>query len=152
VHTTTNISIYKSARNPKPTGVGTIQWALDEIKNGKYADAVNKIRNASSKDERDELKKKINAVTFSGHFKYRDTQLGNLIAYSGFICQDIDKLSEEQLFDLRNQLLSDEYVYAFFVSPSGNGVKILFYTDNLNFEKHKDYWCAVENYINTTYN
>ena len=148
----TIISIYKDAGKPKPTGSGSIMWALDVVKSGFYKVEVAEIRAEKTKEGRDALKKKINAVTFSGHFKYRNSDEKNLIKYSGFLCHDIDKLNEEELMNLKSKLSNDPYVFACFISPSGNGVKVLFRTKNEDYNKHKDYWCAVEKYINKTYN
>ena len=63
-------------------------------------------------------------VTFSGCFSTRHN--AGLLEHSGFLCFDIDKLeSEEQLQNIKAQLITDERLHTvlLFRSPSGNGLK-----------------------------
>lgn len=42
-----------------------------------------------------------------------------------YMVLDIDKLDEEELYDLREEINKDPNVYVSFVSPSGNGLKVI---------------------------
>jgi hypothetical protein len=71
--------------------------------------------------------------------------------YNGYIVIDIDKLeSLEELKTLWQKLSKDSYVHILFVSPSGNGLKIVFRTD-AQLEQHRTYFAAIEQYFKVTY-
>ena len=79
-----NISVYKSSSDPKPVLAMPIDEFLANVKNGTYIDVVNKVRDITDKDARQEFKQKnLPAVTISGAFTYRNQK--NLIEHSGFI-------------------------------------------------------------------
>jgi hypothetical protein len=78
---------------------------------------IETIRAEDDKDARNELKMQLPCVLFSGEFKERNT--AGLIRHSGYICLDFDGV------DNREELAADEFIYACWVSPSGNGVKAL---------------------------
>lgn len=105
----------------------SLNTALDHIQCGVYKSTIEAVRAELDKAKRSELKKKLHAVTFSGLFdKKRITE--NLKEYSNIVCHDIDGLQPEEIARLRDELKQDKYVYSFFLSPSGNGFKILFRT------------------------
>src|SRR5262249_8659413 len=88
-------------------------------------------------------KKKLAAVTWSGRFEQR---AGNgLIEHSGLICADLDNVSGE-LSLVREKLERLPQVFAFFVSPSGRGVKILIRVP-ADASKHPASFRAVEKLI-----
>lgn len=131
-----NISIFSNARSNKPSGVYTLIQIVDEIKTGMYAEPVQAIRNCIVKKERDELKKKLPAVTFSGEFSHRKTDA--LTNYTGLICIDIDGL-EDAIYTKEHiispNLTLGKYVLCAFISPSGNGLKLIFRT-NAGLDNH----------------
>ena len=94
--------------------------ALLRIKNGKSKTMVESIRNEISKDKRNALKKELPSVLFSGKFKGRAD--ADLIKHSGFVILDFDEIIAESYIA---ELKMNEYIYAAWVSPSGNGVKAL---------------------------
>jgi hypothetical protein len=93
---------------------------------GKQIEKIREVYNNGSGDRRkaiDSLKKRLPAVTFSGRFKQRRSD--SLIEHSGLLCLDMDSLGD-QLPAVREQLLKSPHVLFLFVSPSGDGLKILF--------------------------
>lgn len=110
---------------------GSVMSSLDicyGIKNGLWKDAVNEAFMARSKGKESyaEAKKALPAACWSGVFKKR--QDNQIESYSGLIVLDIDKLSLPQINTLMGDLSSDTFVYTAFVSPSGEGVKIVYMT------------------------
>lgn len=92
----------------------------------------------------DDLKKGLPAVTWSGTFSSRSAK--NLQQYSGIICIDIDKLNVHELEQARELFKVDPYTYCYFVSPSGNGLKVLFRVA-ASPDQHKNIFIAIEKYI-----
>jgi len=110
---------------------------LDEIKNGKFINEVNAVRQlykAGNKTEGDLKKKKLQGFTPSATFNtVRKAHLAE--NYTHFIILDLDKLSESELKRVSNLATLAPYTYSSFVSPSGNGLKILVRVDT-DLEHH----------------
>ncbi len=105
----------------------TIPTILEEIKTGKYKPGIIYLRKslAEKKEEAyNKAKKSLPAFTPSGKF-VGGRKLEFLAEYSNCIILDIDKLSKEQLQNAKMIAAQSEFTYACFISPSGNGLKIL---------------------------
>ena len=134
-------------RNIKETAVPFHKDVLDilvRIKEGKTKDLVRKIRLEKDKETRNKLKQDLPAICFSGKFSKRDD--GSLIKHSGLICLDFDNFpSHAEMLAKKEELSADQYTFSVFVSPSGNGLKVLVKIPD-NPEKHKSFFNALENY------
>ena len=134
-------------RNIKETAVPFHKDILDilvRIKDGKTKDLVRKIRLEKDKETRNKLKQDLPAICFSGKFSKRDD--GSLLKHSGLICLDFDNFpSHAEMLAKKEELSADQYTFSVFVSPSGNGLKVLVKIP-ANPEKHKSYFNALENY------
>lgn len=131
------ISYFKNCRSRKPLIVNT-SAALHWIKSGSSKELVEKIRRANTQSEKDALKQSLPAVTFAGLFEARTT----LLAPSGYACLDFDKVTDIQ--GLKAALRASKYVYAFWLSPSGNGIKSLIpipYVENK--KEYQSYYKAI---------
>lgn len=73
------------------------------------------------------LKHSLPAITFSGIFSPSRT-ISNLKEYNALIILDIDKPSQKPE-QLKETIAKDEYVLAVWLSPSGNGLKMLVISD-----------------------
>lgn len=138
----------------------TISDALERIKNGKYKNAIEKLRiylNKGKKNTYDDNKKRLPAVTFCGIFddsrKTRDVK-----HYNEIIILDIDKLTTDQLREAKVILEKDKYVFSFWESPSKNGLKALikikfnFLYDLSDFEFiHKNAFANIVSYFYDNY-
>ena len=113
--------------------------ALARIKNGKSKDRIIELRSCKDQLQADEIKKKLPAVTFSGIF-YPTRSDGNQIEKSGFIVLDFDKL--DNLQDKKVELSKWEHCYAVWISPSGNGLKVLVRVSEP--DKHRDHFKAIQ--------
>ena len=98
-----------------------------DIQAGKYQNEIEVIRNLiveNKPKEADALKKKLLGFTPSGTFdKGRKAEL--ISTYSGYLVLDLDKLTETQLEEVKVKATKIAFTYAAFISPSGNGLKII---------------------------
>lgn len=110
---------------------------------------IKQIRTKKEKKDRDLIKQKLSYVTFGGTFSTRGNK--NLIEGSGLACFDIDGV--EKLEELRNKLKNDKYVFCLFVSPSGNGLKVLVKIPKVkDNNEYKSYWLSIAEHFDLTDN
>lgn len=101
---------------------------INGIKEGTYKESVEEIRQATDMERRGALKRKLPHFTPSGTFngsRSKDT----LNQYSGLVILDFDKLGPDAP-QIRNLAAEIDYTYAAFISPSGEGVKVIAQVDN----------------------
>lgn len=123
----------------------TIPTILEEIKTGKYKPGIIYLRKslAEKKEEAyNKAKKSLPAFTPSGKF-VGGRKLEFLTEYSQFIILDIDKLSAADLQNAKHLANQSEFTFASFVSPSGNGLKILVKIETPKAE-HKETFLKVQ--------
>jgi hypothetical protein len=122
-----------------------IEEVLQEIKTGKYKPGIIYLRKslAEKKEEAyNKAKKSLPAFTPSGKF-VGGRKLEFLTEYSKFIILDIDKLSATDLQNAKHLANQSEFTFASFISPSGNGLKILVKIDTPKAE-HKETFLKVQ--------
>lgn len=137
------VTIFKNIFAKEPYFV-KIDKVLERIKSGNSRELVNKIRNSYLKEERLELKKQLPSICFSGQFSKRANDSCN--THSGLVCLDFDHLPDVQKF--KDELIKDKYVYSAFVSPSGDGLKVLIKIP-AKVETHKASCKALKEYFKT---
>lgn len=93
----------------------SVQEGLRRIKEGESKERIQSYR----KSKMASLKRSLPLVTWSGTFTERKAEA--LTAHSGLIVLDFDHVGQEYKEELKN----DPYIYAAWVSPSGDGVKAL---------------------------
>ncbi|ELY2010601.1 DUF3874 domain-containing protein [Flavobacterium psychrophilum] len=128
----------------------SIPVILDEIRTGKYKPGIIYLRKslAEKKEEAyNKAKKSLPAFTPSGKF-VGGRKLEFLTEYSKFIILDIDKLSTNDLQKSKSIAAQSEFTYACFISPSGNGLKILVKIDTPKTE-HKETFLKVQAHYET---
>jgi|688.fasta_scaffold00554_18 hypothetical protein len=138
------ITYFKSINETDRPFYVDVDVAIERIKFGKSKDIVKKIRSAETKEERNNIKKQLPSILFSGEFSRRADNA--IINHSGLICIDFDGFKDdEELQKMRMHLFNDKYTYCLFISPSGDGLKVLVRipSDALN---HKNYFLALEKY------
>ena len=141
------ITVFKNLyqlREPKHLEISRV---LDAIKQEKLKDIVSTIREEKNKSKRNILKKNLPCVLFSGIFQERNDKA--IEEHSGFICLDFDGFEEEsELFDFRNRMIEDEYSYSVFMSPSGDGLKVIVKIPK-EIENHRAYFNGLKEYYNS---
>jgi hypothetical protein len=125
----------------------SIPAILEEIKTGKYRHAIVYLRKSLSENKMEayeKAKKSLPAFTPSGKF-IEGRKVDLLAEYSNYIILDIDKLSAADLKNASHLANQTEFTYASFISPSGNGLKILV---KINSDKanHKETFLLVQAY------
>lgn len=117
----------------------SVDEALDRIATGKSLKQVEEIRGTIDKEKASKLKANLPSVCFSGKFT-GDRKDDTIIAHSGFIVLDFDAV--EDLREKQIEIISNKYVYACWVSPSGNGLKALIKI--ANGKKHREHFQALQ--------
>lgn len=129
--------VYNTQEEPRYI---SLQTALKRIQEGgKNIERIQAIR-AGDKSE----KKELPIVLFSGVFKKRNDE--GIIDHSSYIVTDFDHVDVEHVKAL---LCMDEYVYAVWVSPSGDGLKALIKISHP--ERHRDHFRALQVYFDKSY-
>jgi hypothetical protein len=131
----------------------TIPEILHEIKTGKYRPGITYLRKSLAENKMEayeKAKKSLPAFTPSGKF-VGGRKMEFLEAYSNFIILDIDKLSQTDLQNTKHLANQCEYTYASFISPSGNGLKILVKVA-IKKEDHKETFLDIQKHYETLLN
>ena len=146
-----NVTIFQNIRDTQTPFFRDVHVILERIKDGAGAtkDLVKKIRLEKRKPERQELKKALPAICFSGTFNKRTD--ASLLEHSGLICLDFDGYAKQkELLQDKETLSKNKYVFSVFISPSGNGLKVLVKVP-ADAENHTNYFNSLEKYFNSEY-
>ncbi|MHA1166321.1 MAG: BT4734/BF3469 family protein [Candidatus Hodarchaeales archaeon] len=123
------VNIFKNARGTSCLNVVKITSVLKAIKNGKWKDIVEPIRelkeNKAPKNDVDEAKKLLPAVAWSGVFTESRAD-DNLAVYNKLMVVDIDNITKTRLKRLKKELVNNPMVYAYFNGPT-KGIKVLIF-------------------------
>lgn len=133
---------------------------LNTIQSNRFKMLISELRRykAEGKQDRaDAIKSNLPAVTFCATFSGRRIS-SQYAHYNNLLVIDIDKLSVEDMGRVRDCLVQDPYVAAFWKSPSGNGWKglvLLSYPDDAQIldvsERHHEAFLRVEQYFKSNY-
>lgn len=124
---------------------------LARIQSDKHRDRVERIRSLTTKAERDNLKKQLPGVCFAGKFanvvdtdgvvQHSARTERGLLEHSGLMVVDFDDVPLE----FRRLIEANEFTYACWLSPSGNGFKALIRI--ADGSKHRQIWGHVKKHI-----
>ena len=144
-----NVTIFQSIKDTSTPFHRGVMGILIRIKEGTSKDLVKRIRSEKNKTERNELKKQLPAICFSGTFNKRNDNA--LLEHSGLICLDFDGYEKQKvLLEDKDMLTKNKFVFSAFVSPSGNGLKVLVKIP-ADAENHQNYFNSLEKYFNSVY-
>lgn len=146
---TSKVTIFKNIKETETPFHRDVSVVLQRIKEGATKNLVKQIRQTKDKTDRNELKKKLPAICFSGVFNKR---LDSAITeHSGLICLDFDGYEKKKLLlEHKEKLTKDQYIYSVFISPSGNGLKALVKIP-ANAENHVSYFNSLKAYFDSPY-
>ncbi len=139
----TPLSIFENFNNV--VGDRSFDVIAEAIRTGKLREKVEMLRQLlqeGNQKEYSQSKKQLPAFTPSGRFE-GGRKAEFLQEYSRLIILDIDKV--ENLSEITEKARNCPYTYACFVSPGGNGLKILVKTDN-SVQKHREAFLRVQQY------
>jgi len=143
------VTIFKSIRETDTPFFRDALKLLDRVKEGASKEIVKKIRAEKDKSARNEIKKQLPAVCFSGTFSKRADS--SLIEHSGLICLDFDGYEKQkELLQDKENFTKSKYVFSVFISPSGNGLKMLVKIP-ADADNHTNYFNSLESHFNSTY-
>lgn len=143
------ITIFQNIRDTDTPFYREVHKILERIKDGASKDLVKRIRAEKRKPERNEMKKQLPAICFSGKFNKRSDNA--IIEHSGLICLDFDGYTKQkELLQDKENLSKSKYVFSVFISPSGNGLKALVKIP-ADPENHTNYFNSLEKHFNSPY-
>jgi hypothetical protein len=123
--------------------------ALDRIKNGRSKELIEKIRDEKEPDKIKALKLGLPCVLFSGTFSKRNAM--GLVQHSGLICLDLDKFPDyDTLKTWLDTIVSLEFCFAAWISPSGHGIKFLVKIP-AEPANHKGFFYAIKDFLKCPY-
>ena len=118
------VSLFPSVFS-KEAGQYTLGSVLKSFASRRYAETIREARGYLQDGDAEmykACKSMLPVVAFSGVFEGGHSK-ANLVHYNNIVIIDIDHLSEEELPAVIQQLQQDEYVFAYWKSPSGQGLK-----------------------------
>jgi len=116
------VTIFQNAKTVDKPYFITIEKAVQRIKGGRSAILINQLRSCEDLKEKKRIKTLLPSICFSGTFKKREDKA--LIKHSGLIAIDFDHLGN-RLTELKARLIKDRYTFLLFISPSGDGLKLV---------------------------
>ena len=123
-------SIYNTNLTPR-----LLNDVLSETRTDKWKDISTLIRQTTDKATRNKYKADYLAYFVPGLYLSNFKKAEHLIA-SKILVFDADNLTNEKLSELSKQLKENKSVISYFISPSGNGLKIICELDKeINFYK-----------------
>ncbi len=143
----TLITIFQSIKDTSTPFHRPVDIILNRIREGKSKEIVKEIRKEKDKEKRNKLKQQLPAICFSGKFIKRNDDA--IQEHSGIICLDFDgfKLKRE-LMAKKDELAKNKHTYAVFISPSGNGLKLLVKIPP-DIDNHKNYFLALQKFYDS---
>jgi len=118
------ITIFKNIKETDTPFHRPVEHILQRIKDGATKELVKQIRAEKRKTERNELKKLLPAICFSGIFNKRNDS--SLQEHTGIMCLDFDGYEKnKELLQDKENITKNKFVYSVFISPSGLGLKVL---------------------------
>ena len=134
-------NIYKDSFDNKSVHFVEVMKVIDGIRNGRWKDSILALREAKTKVIKEDIKKRLPCVTFSGTFEQKSVYVKkkgifemvskrdeHLKDYTGLMIIDIDKLSEKEAIRIKKLFPDDDFLFCAFDSPSG-GIKMLYEVD-----------------------
>lgn len=123
-----------------------IDYVLNSIYQEKIKELVDSVRAEKDKSKRNLIKKKLPCILFSGEFTKRSDSA--MVKHSGYICIDFDNFEDVASIAIyRNFLIKDKYTYSVFVSPSGDGLKVIVKIPK-DIKGHRSYFNGLKEYYN----
>jgi hypothetical protein len=132
------ITIFRNILSKDPFYT-TVDVALERIQKGNSKVLIEEIRATIDREKAQSLKAKLPSVCFSGEFK-KDRKDADLIKHSGFIILDFDHIPN--IRERQEEIINNDFIYACWVSPSGDGLKAL--VKIADGSKHKEHYEALK--------
>ena len=145
----TKISIFKSLyKSSDVPYVVHLDQALKRIKEGKSKHIIDKMMVLSG-DDKSKTKNQLPCVIFSGVFNQR--KKSGLKEHSGLMVLDFDKIPDDKMDLMFEQLKQNKHIVSVFMSPSRNGYKAIVSIPKCNAKEHEQYFKKFDQDFNYDY-
>lgn len=130
------VSVFPNIKAPDIMENKNIDMILKEIRDEKYKNEIEKIRRGEGS------KLSLPGVCYNGTFTRRCKS--GIDIYSSFTTLDIDDIKgNDRMKEIKRFLTTIPYVYSYFISPSGNGLKVIVLHDNINWIDHDELYSQI---------
>ena len=141
------VTVFKNIKETSTPFYRDVNVIFERIREGKSKDLVKSIRTEKDKTTRNKMKQELPSICFSGRFNKRADN--SLLEHSGLICLDFDGYpSKKEMIAEKDSLSKDKYVYSVFVSPSGDGLKVIVKIPK-DIDNHINYFNSLEKHFNS---
>ena len=142
------VTIFRNIKDTSTPFFRDLNSILDRIKEGKSKELIKQIRSEKNKEVRQELKKNLPAICFSGTFNKRNDD--SLIEHSGFICLDFDGYkTKKDMMSEKERLSKDRYVYSVCFSKWKRTES--YCEDTTRATEPQNYFMSLDKYFNSQY-
>ncbi len=138
------VSYFENIKTQKKNDV-PIDRVFELISSGYVKKDIELLRKTLDQKEREQIKQRLPAITVSGTFINRHSQ-NDFLQHSGLIQIDIDNVQDTK--KIKELLSKDIFTLCTFISPSGNGVKVIV---KINPGSHKESFSQLEKYYLNKY-
>lgn len=121
-------SIFTNIRTVVPYATVSIEDIIPIMQSEQLRLLTERVRTASTPEEKKECKGLLPYITVNGVFSQRNN--ASLVEYSGLTAVDFDHIPDEDMSNVKKVLGNDPHSLFGFVSPSGNGLKVIIRHDN----------------------
>lgn len=116
------VTYFRTTRDIEVGGTYTIREVLEAIRDGNYKEQIDKVRAGDSG-----LKVTLPTVAMHGLFEFARKKK-DFYEASGIIILDIDDVEIDEIEETKQEIMDEsDHVVAVMTSPSGNGIKVLYY-------------------------
>lgn len=135
------VSVYKHKADVIMPKYYHVDNVLESIRLCNAQEQITKIRNESDPSKKYDLKGALPSICFAGKFTAREDKY--LFQHSGLCVIDIDHIGTlEKVLVRKEEIIKLPYVYACFISPSGDGLKVVVRIPPV-IEKHRWHYTAL---------
>lgn len=127
---TINVSFFKNVASHEAVTV-SVEQLVEGIRTGRWLGEVQRIRQAlqeGNKKQAAEWKRRLPYISFGGVFAGGHKAV-QLVKYSGLTTLDYDDIPPHELERMRELTLTQNCVVTAFITPSGNGLKVVVLTN-----------------------
>ena len=136
------VTVYRDVKSVDNPHYVRLQFIIDRIRSDYYKNKIWEIRNQQDAILRRNLKASLPSVLFSGIFDKRTDK--GLKTHSGLVVLDFDHIENIQGF--KEAVCKDEYTFAAFISPSGDGLKVLIRIPDSAKDHERHYMSLMKKY------
>jgi hypothetical protein len=132
------VTVFKDVFEKETPIYRGVDVILEAIRSGKYANKIHQIRNTPEPEIKRNLKMSLVSICFSGTFKRRYDNA--ILKHSGLVILDFDHVTDIEA--KKKQIIADKHTFAAFISPSGDGLKVLVKIPD-NSKDHEAHYLAL---------